>query len=289
MRRLRLTITLKDSLINEIDKLVDGQKIRNRSHGIEYILSQYFKPAITKAVILAGGRGEKLRPYTYELPKSMLPVKGRPLLQYLIEDLRNADIHEIIICVGYLGDKIKKYFDDGARFGVKIIYSDEKTPLGTGGAIKKIRALIKNESFLVLYGDILINLNLKDVINFHNDYEVTATVALTSANNPSPFGQFELHGNKIVGFYEKIKKEETKSHLVNTGVYVFKNTIFRCFPDTPKDFMLETILQDLIKNNELNGFVFEGKWFDVGTPDNYELAIKQFKKISFNSRKNTVR
>lgn len=278
MRRLRLTITLKDSLIDHIDDLVDGEKIRNRSHAIEYILTQYFKPVINKAVILAGGRGEKLRPYTYELPKSLLPIKGRPILDYLIEDLRKADIREIIICVGYLGEKIKAYFGDGTKFGVKIYYSEEKTPLGTGGAIQKIQSLIGQEAFLVLHGDIIINLNLKDIIHFHQDQEVVATVALTSTSNPSPYGQFELHGKNIVGFYQKMKIDQTKSHLVNTGVYVVNHSIFRYFPRVKKAFMLEWLLQDLIKDKQLSGFVFEGQWFDVGTMENYELAIKKFEK-----------
>ncbi|HLC94521.1 MAG TPA: sugar phosphate nucleotidyltransferase [Patescibacteria group bacterium] len=275
MRRIRLTITLQEGLIENVDHLVDGEKIRNRSHAIEYILLQYLKPHIGKAVILAGGKGEKLRPYTYELPKPLLPIKGRPILEHLIENLRMADVREIILCVGYLGDKIREYFGDGKKWGVKIQYSEEKTPVGTGGAIKKIRAFVKDDPFLVLHGDILTNLNLTDIINFHKDQASKATVALVSTKDPSLFGQFELHGSKIVGFYERTRKGEEKSYLVNTGVYVFNKAIFDYFPNKPA-FMLENILQNLIGKKELSGFVFEDQWFDVGTAENYGEAIKKY-------------
>lgn len=266
MRRVRLTITLKESLIDEVDKLIDGEKIRNRSHAIECVLLQCLKPSINKAVILAGGKGK--------LPKSMLLIKGRPLLEYLIDDLRRAEIQDIIICIGYRGEKIKEYFSDGAKFGVKISYSKEKNPLGTGGAIQKIHPLIKNESFIVLHGDIAIDLKLKDIIQFHKNQETIATVALTSTTNPSPYGQFELHGQSIVGFYERMKKRETKSNLVNTGVYVLNNTIFRYFPVGAKAFRFESILQKLIQEKQLNGFVFEGQWFDIEHLNNAVLQSK---------------
>lgn len=278
MRRVRLTITLKESLITDVDTLIDGEKIRNRSHAIEYVLLQSFKPSINKAVILAGGKGENLRPYTYELPKSMLLIKGRPILEYLIADVRDAGIREIIMCIGHRGEKIKEYFGDGSKFGVRISYSEEKTPLGTGGAIQAIFYLIKDQSFVVLHGDIVVDLNLKDVIQFHKDQETVATVALTPIDNPSPYGQFELHGQAIVGFHEHSKKGEIKSNLVNTGVYIVNKDISQYFPQSKEVFMLESVLQKLIQKKQLTGFVFEGQWFDIGSIKNYERAIKFFKK-----------
>lgn len=277
MRRNRLTITLKNSLLSDIDQLIDGEKIRNRSHAIEYILSQHLKPQVIKAVILAGGKGEKLRPYTYELPKPLLPIKGRPILEYLIESLREADIRDITICIGYLGDKIKDYFSDGKKLGVKIHYSKEDRSLGTGGAIKNVSSFVKNQSFLVLHGDILIGLGLKDLINFHKEQETVGTAVLTSIKDPSLFGQLKLHGTKVVSFYLRTKKGKEKSHLVNAGVYVFNSDIFRFFPKSKNVFMLEDVLKDVIEKSELSGFVFEDQWFDVGTPKNYEEAIKKFK------------
>src|SRR3989344_749011 len=278
MRRIRLTITLKETLINDVDMLIDGEKIRNRSHAIEYVLLQSFKPSVNKAVILAGGKGENLRPYTYELPKSMLLIKSRPILEYLIHDVRDAGIREIVMCIGHRGEKIKEYFGDGAIFGVKITYSEEKIPLGTGGAIQAILPFIKDQSFVLLYGDIIVDLNLKDVIQFHKDQETVATVALTPTDNPSPYGQLELHGQSIVGFHERTKKGKSKSNLVNTGVYILNKEISHYFPLSKKVFMFESVLQKVIHKKQLAGFVFEGQWFDIGSVVNYERAIKYFKK-----------
>lgn len=271
-----MTITLKNSLLGEIDQLIDKEKIRNRSHAIEYVLSQYFKPKIDTAVILAGGKGIKLRPYTYEIPKPLLPIKSKPILEYLIEKLKKAEIREIILCTGYLGEKIKEHFADGKRFGVKIHYYQEKKPLGTGGALAKIKPILKNQSFVVVYGDILTNLAIKDLINFHKNQSTIATIALTLVDNPLPFGQLKLHGSRIVNFYSKRKRRE-KSYLINTGIYIFNKEIFHFFPKNKKTFMLEEVLEDLINQKKISGFVFENQWFDVGTPKNYEEAIKKFK------------
>lgn len=277
MRRTRITITLKNSLLFDIDQLIDNDKIRNRSHAIEYILSCYFKPKIEKAVILAGGRGMKLRPYTYEVPKPLLPIRSKPILEYLIEKLKEAEIREIILCISYLGEKIKEYFADGRRFGVKIYYSQEKKPLGTGGALKKVIPLLKNQPFAVAHGDILTNLSIGDLIHFHKNQPTVATVALTLVKNPSPFGQIKLHGTRVVSFHSKTKKGEEDSYLINAGIYVFNKEIFQFFPKDKEKFMVEEVLESLIKQKKLSGFVFEEQWFDVGTPENYEEAIKKFK------------
>jgi NDP-sugar pyrophosphorylase family protein len=276
MRRTRLTITLKNTIVGELDQLTDGDKIRNRSHAIEYILSEYFKPSIITAIILAGGKGENLRPYTYELPKSLLPIKSRPILEYIIENLRRAEIRNIIICIGYLGEKIKEYFADGKKWGVKIQYSEEKYPLGTGGAIFRASQYVKNQSFILIHGDVLTDLNLKDLINFHKEQQSIGTIALTLVKNPSLFGQLKLHGVKIVNFYSPTKKGQEQSYLINTGVYVFNKEIFNFFPKNKQIFMLEDLLDKLIKEKKLSGFVFEKQWFDVGTLDNYEEAIKKY-------------
>jgi NDP-sugar pyrophosphorylase family protein len=120
-------------------------------------------------------------------------------------------------------------------------------------------------------------LAIKDLINFHRDQQTIGTVALTLVKNPLSFGQFKLHGAKIVSFYSKTKNGEEESHLVNTGVYIFNKEIFHFFPKNKKSFMLEDVLGYLIQQKKISGFVFEEQWFDVGTPENYEEAIKKFK------------
>jgi len=275
MRRLRITITLQQKTINEIDRFIDGEHIRNRSHAIEFVLNKHLHTSINKAVILAGGQGTKLRPYTYEIPKSLLPIKGKPLLEYVIDNLKSSGITDVIICTGCLGEKIREHFLDGKKYGVHITYSHEQNPLQTGGALLKVKSLLQHETFLVIYGDTLTNLNFTDLINFHIEHKPTATIALTTLTHPSDFGQLTLHGVRLVNFYQK-NKNEVKSNLINCGIYVFQPDLFDYFPNK-KSFFLEDVIEHLITKKKVNGFVFEGQWFDLGNPSNYEQAIKNFK------------
>ncbi|CAN5230464.1 hypothetical protein BH09PAT2_BH09PAT2_10030 [soil metagenome] len=278
MRRSRITITLDAQILKKIDRLIDKKKIRNRSHSIEYILNQYTMSKVNKAVILAGGRGTQLRPYTYEIPKPLLPVKGTPILEHLILQLKKNGITEIIIAISYLGQKIKDYFGDGSKWDVSIEYSEESDNLMTGGALKKIKDKLNEESFLVIHGDILTDFSFADLIQYHKDQSSVATVALTTTSKPTEFGQFKMHGTQLVDFYQTTEKPDLKSHLIHTGIYAFEPEIFNYFPKNTQQFSLEDVIRDLIKERKVSGFVFEGKWYDVGNPENYELAIKEYKK-----------
>lgn len=276
MRRTRVTITINQSLLEATDNLIDKEKIRNRSHAIEFILSRFFQPKVRKAIILAGGQGTKLRPYTYEIPKSLLPVKGKPLLEYLINNLKKNNILDLVICVGYLGKKIKDYFGDGKRFGVNINYVEETSPLKTGGALLKAEKYINNHPFLVIHGDILTDLSFIDLINFHKNQKTLATIALTTVDQPKKYGQLKLHGARLTNFYNQADIKKVESHLINCGIYIFEPEIFNCFPKNKTAFMLEDVIKNIINQKKVAGFVFEGKWFDVGTPENYEEAIRNF-------------
>lgn len=125
MKRTRLTITIDGRVINLLDKQIDGARLRNRSHAIEYLLLKALTPRPKKAIILAGGKGVKMRPFTYEMPKVLLPIHNRPILEHTIELLRKHDVRDIIISTGHLGEKIVNYFGDGAKFGVRIAYKDQ--------------------------------------------------------------------------------------------------------------------------------------------------------------------
>ena len=278
MRRSRITITLDNLILKKVDNLIDKNKIRNRSHAIEYILNQYTESNVHKAVILAGGRGTQLRPYTYELPKPMLPVQGTPILEHLILQLKKHNVTEIIIAISYLGEKIKTYFGNGEKWGVHIRYSEEDDNLMTGGALRKVKDKLGNDTFLVIHGDILTDFAFSDFIDFHQKQEDTiATVALTTLTEPHEYGQFKLHGTKLVQFYPNTQEPGIQSHLIHCGIYAFNPEIFNYFPKHKKQFALEDVLQELVKKRQVNGFVFEGKWYDVGNPENYERAIKEYK------------
>jgi len=277
--RFRLTITLRKDLLPLIDQTIDGAKIRNRSHAIEYLLAQSLGPKIKKAVILAGGKGIKMRPLTYELPKTMIPVKGKPILQYLVEDLKNTGIKDIMILTGQLGEKIKEHFGDGSRFGTKIKYIKEKETAGTGGALRQLEKAVGIEPFVLIYGDVLIDLNYHDLIEFHTEHSGLVTVALTSVAEPYEFGAVKLHGEKVVDFIEKPQKGSGASRLVSSGVYVVEPEVFEHLPKKTSPLSFEKdILPKLINKKKVLGYPFEGKWFDISTPEVYDQALKEWKK-----------
>ena len=278
MRRSRITITLNTKLLNKIDALVDKKKIRNRSHAIEYIATQYTQSTVNKAVILAGGQGSQMRPYTYEIPKAMLPVNGVPILEHLLIELKKNDIHDIIIAISYLGDTIKKYFGNGSRFGVHIEYMEETANLQTGGALARLKKQLDGDTFLVIHGDILTQFSFSDFIHFHKEQGGVTTVAVTTSDKPTEFGQIKLQGAKLKKFYPHTDKPGVKSHLIHCGIYACEPELFSFFPKDKKKFSLESVIRTLIDKQEVNGFVFEGSWFDVGDPENYGKAIKAYQK-----------
>ncbi len=275
MDRERLTITLKKSILEKIDELIDGTRIRNRSHAIENLITQSLTPRITQAVILAGGKGINMRPFTFEMPKGLLPVGGKPILEHIVEKLIHFGIREVIFSIGHLGEKIKAHFGDGKKLGIKIVYVSEKKETGTGGALRMVKKFITNNTFLVIHGDILIDIDLADLVSFHKEQETIATIALTSVVDPSSFGEVILHGAKITQFKEKPQKGKQTSQLVSCGLYVFEKNIFDYLPEKEISH-LEDIFPKLAKSRQLSGFLFGGSWVDIGTPASYERAIKKW-------------
>ncbi|MEW6408001.1 MAG: sugar phosphate nucleotidyltransferase [Patescibacteria group bacterium] len=278
MERKRLTITLRKDLLPQVDEIIDGAKIRNRSHAIEYLLLQSLRPRLSRAFILAGGEGIKMRPFTYEMPKSMLPVHNRPILEYIIDLLRNNEIREIIILVGHLGEKIKNHFGDGTKFGVKISYLEEKKAEGTAKPLLKIKKFVRNQPFLVIYGDILAEINLQEFFDFHQGHGNLASVALSSVAEPSSYGVVKLRGDKILGFEEKPKKNQKLSRLVSAGIYILNPKVINYVPNKAYSMLEEDVLPQLARESQLFGWPFEGQWFDVGTPEIYERVLKEWKK-----------
>lgn len=275
MDRDRLTITLKKSILAKVDSLIDGTEIRNRSHAIETLITQSLTPKITQAVILAGGRGINMRPFTFEMPKGLFPVSGKPILEHIMELLQKFAVRDIIFSIGHLGEKIKEHFADGKKFGVNISYIQEKEEVGTGGALILAKKLIKSDAFLVIHGDILVDINLSDFITYHNENEGLATIAVTSVVDPSSFGEVVLHGSKILQFIEKPQRGKQRSQLISCGLYVLEKEIFNYLPKVGKA-QLEDIFPKLAQNNLLVGFPFEGSFMDIGTPKSYERAIKEW-------------
>jgi NDP-sugar pyrophosphorylase family protein len=275
--RERLTITLRKDLVGELDGMVDGIKVRNRSHAIEVVLSKVLESKkVKKAIILAGGKGTRMRPLTYEMPKPMIPLKGKPLIQHIIELCRKYEIREIILSIGYMGDKIRDHFGDGSHLGVDIKYVEEHEEMGTAGPLLLAKEHLKSP-FLMFNGDVLSDIDLADLISFHTEQNGLATIALTQVEDTSSFGVARLKGHKIVGFIEKPKSGE-ESRLINAGVYVLEPEVLGYIPKG-KAMLERDVFPKLSDEGKLYGYPFDGQWFDTGTPEAYEKAIKNWKGI----------
>ena len=274
----RISLTIDKELLSQVDRLVDGKEIQSRSEAFDHLLRGFFQPVVEKAVLLAGGDGVRMRPFSYEIPKPLIPVKAKPVLEHMIVSLRESGIKEIIICTGRLSEKIVKYFGDGSKLAVKITYSQEKKPLGTGGALKLAQPYIGRKPFLLIHGDLLARIDFSELIRFHLQNNGLVTMALTSVDNPQDFGMVELQGLKVAGFVDrKLKRSrgEKVSHLVNSGIYVVDPEVFKMIPKG-KNMLEEAVFPRLVEKEKLIGFPFKGLWFDLTTPKEYEKAIKKW-------------
>src|SRR3989338_1086506 len=275
----RVTLTLDKNVLKEVDSKVDGFTIKNRSHAVELLILKALKANVPrKAVILAGGHGTRLRPITYEIPKALIPIHNRTLTEHIFELLKKYEIREAILSVGYMKDKIKNYFGDGSKFGLKISYIEEDAPLGTAGPLKLAKQFL-NETFIASNGDELKDLNIEEMYKLHKEKNALATIALTTVDDPSLYGVARLSGTKILEFVEKPKRKDAPSNLINSGFYIIEPEVIDMIP---KGFsMLEKdVFPKLARQGKLLGYPFSGQWFDTGNIQRYEKAIKEWKDIA---------
>ncbi|MBS3113567.1 nucleotidyltransferase family protein, partial [Candidatus Woesearchaeota archaeon] len=229
----------------------------------------------SKAVLLVGGRGSRLRPLTDKIPKSLLEVQGKTITEHLLDLLKKYGIRDAVLCVGYLKDKIKEYFGDGTKIGVNITYVEENEPLGTAGPLKLAKKYLK-DSFIVSNGDELKNINIPRMFRLHKRKNALATIALTTVDDPSHYGVARLDGSRIVEFVEKPVK--APSNLINAGFYILEPEVINMIPDGFS--MLEKdVFPKLAKMGRLRGFPFAGQWFDIGNIERYKIAEKKWEGI----------
>jgi len=219
-----------------------------------------------KAVIMAGGYGKRLRPLTDEIPKPMLPVAGRPIMEWIIEGLREAGICHIIVTTHYKAESITQYFGNGQRFGVQIEYINEKQPLGTAGALSLLRPW--RESLLVINGDILTCVDFRAMFHFHQEHHADMTVAVREYHVQVPYGVVEMENVKIRGLNEK----PSFRFFVNAGIYLLEPSVQK-YTITRKSFdMTDLILQLLSDGRFVVGFPVREYWIDIGQIADYERA-----------------
>lgn len=221
-----------------------------------------------KAVILAGGKGTRLKPYTSVIPKPLVPVGERAILEILVTRLKKAGVDEIYICLNHFAEIIMAFFGDGSRFGLKINYSIEQEPLGTVAPIKLIREL--PDHFLVMNGDLLTDLNFSDLFQYHLEGRSLLTVSTYIRNMKIDFGVIDVDEKSMLARGFREKPEYTFS--VSMGVYVMNRKVLDFVPDSTS-FGFDDLMLTLLKKNEpARIYPYHGYWLDIGRPDDYEKA-----------------
>jgi NDP-sugar pyrophosphorylase family protein len=227
-----------------------------------------------KAVILAGGKGTRLKPYTTVFPKPLMPIGDKPILEIVVRQLKLHGFEELIVAVGHLAELIMTFFNDGSKYGINIKYTRENKPLGTAGPLALMKEELK-ETFLMMNGDVLTTLDYSDLVNYHKKNKAIATIALKKRTVKIDFGVPEVDkANNIVGYTEKPEIE----YLVSMGVYVFDPRVLDYIkPNEYLDF--PDIIKKLISNGEtIKGYVYDGHWLDIGRPEDYERANREIKE-----------
>ncbi|UFP93043.1 mannose-1-phosphate guanyltransferase [Gloeobacter morelensis] len=227
-----------------------------------------------RAVLMAGGSGTRLRPLTCDLPKPMVPILNRPISEHILNLLKRHGVDEVIATLYYLPDVMREYFRDGSDFGLRMTYAvEEEKPLGTAGCVKNIENLL-HETFIVISGDSLTDIDLSAAVAFHKEHGSKATLVLARVPDPMEFGVVitDAHG-RIVRFLEKPSTSEVFSDTVNTGTYILEPEVLEYLPaDTEVDFSKDLFPKLLAKGEPMYGYVAEGYWCDVGSLDTYREA-----------------
>jgi len=227
-----------------------------------------------RAVVLAGGRGTRLKPYTTTIPKPLVPVGERPILEIVIGQLKEAGVDHITLTVNHMAEFLMAFFGDGERFGIRIDYATETEPLGTVGPVKQIVDL--PESFFVLNGDLLTDLDLNALFESHRTSGARLTVATYSRDSMIDFGVIDIdeQSGQVTGFREK----PTYHFTVSTGFYVYSRALLDDVPDGPYGF--DQLMLDMLSRNEsINTYKHDGYWLDIGRPEDYEKANTDFAKV----------
>jgi NDP-sugar pyrophosphorylase family protein len=226
-----------------------------------------------KTFVLAGGEGTRLKPYTYSTPKPMLMLGGKPILEYVLQNLKKAGIKDAIITAGYHHEQIMDYFGDGKKLGMKLEYAIEKERMNTAGSILPHKDKVDG-TFAVVMGDHLTNLDLSDMLKQHKESGAMATIALFKDSMPLEYGVADVEDGLIKGFKEKPMLE----HLYNTAIYIFEPEVFDYIKEK-EDFAKNVIPRLLSEKKKVGAYVFDDVWFDIGRISDYERFVELFRVV----------
>jgi NDP-mannose synthase len=227
-----------------------------------------------KAVILAGGKGTRLAPYTKILPKPLMPIGDMPILEVLLRQMNRAGVNEAVLTVGHLAELIRTFFQNGERLGIKISYSFEEQPLGTAGPLSLVEDL--DDTFLVANGDVLTALNFQDLIEFHRSNNAIATIASHERNIRVDLGVIQMNDcHQITGYIEK----PTYNLFVSMGVYVFEPRVLDYIERNQYLDLPNLVLKLIASGEKVMSYPFNGYWMDLGRVSDYEQAVDDFEKL----------
>jgi NDP-mannose synthase len=219
-----------------------------------------------KAIIMAGGLGERLRPLTHVIPKPLLPVGEKSVLEITIQKLKEHGFDEIILATSYKSDLFESYFGDGSKFGVKIHYSREKEKLGTAGPLKLVQDKL-TEPFLVINGDVLTDLNFTNLANFHKENNAELTLVTKEIELPLRYGVVNSENNQVKSLEEK---PNIKSYI-NAGIYFISPSVIKEMSHGHK--LMTDLIRELMDNNKkVMSYSLDGYWLDIGHMEDYEKA-----------------
>ena len=226
-----------------------------------------------KGMILAAGEGRRLRPLTNHMPKPMLPLAKRPLLEHIVIHLRNCGITDLAVNLHYLPAAVMDYFGDGRKWGVNLRYSVEEQLLGSAGGVKRLQTFF-DQTFVVYYGDVFTYADLRQMVNFHRHVGALATMGLYQVPDPWNRGIVQLDENKtVVRFVEKPPRDQSFSNLANAGIYVMEPELLDRIPAAqPYDFGHDLFPSLLAEDVKIAGYVIEDVLIDIGLPETYEEA-----------------
>lgn len=261
---------MKEKVVRQLP-LTDGEGRVTGLVTLDELLPEHILPM--QAVIMAGGYGKRMRPFTEELPKPMLPVGDRPLMEHLVDQLRGAGIRRVHVATHYRADKITEHFGDGSNFGVELNYVAEDQPMGTAGALARLAR--PEGPLLVVNGDILTKVDFRAMLSFHREHEADMTVAVRKYDLSVPYGVVECEGASVRGLTEK----PMYNFLVNAGIYLIEPSAHAFIPASRRFDMTDLIHALLKEKRNVVSFPILEYWLDVGQPVDYRQAQEDIEKL----------
>jgi NDP-sugar pyrophosphorylase family protein len=227
-----------------------------------------------RAVVLAGGKGARLAPYTHILPKPLMPIGDMPILEVLLRQMKRAGVEDVVLTVGHLAQLLQAFFLDGGQWGLNIRYSFESQPLGTAGPLSLVEGL--DEAFLVTNGDVLTTLDLRELVGFHRAHGGIATIAVHQRQVRIDLGVVQWNGDdSICGYIEK----PVYDYTVSMGMYVFEPRVLEYIPNNRYLDFPDLVLKLIAAGEKVVGYTFDGYWKDLGRPDDYQEAARDFENM----------